>query len=106
MKFLITESRREELIYKYLSDKYGGLIKTDEPRFDLIFFIQDNGKNKLTGNDIVFHYAKDKQHAVIPWEMVRDIEMFTGDEWESKQFVMKWLKKTYGIDPVKLYQKF
>jgi hypothetical protein len=106
MKFVITESRREQLIYKYLSDRYGGLLKVDEPRLDLIFFLKDNGKDKLTGNDIVFHYAKDKQHASIPWEMVRDIEMFTGDEWESRQFIMKWLKKTYGIDPVKLYQKF
>jgi hypothetical protein len=54
----------------------------------------------------VFHYTKDNQGAVIPWEMVRDVEIFTGDEWDAKQLVKKWLKKTYGIDPVKLFRKF
>jgi hypothetical protein len=32
--------------------------------------------------------------------------MFTGDEWESEQLVKRWLKKTYGIDPIKIYNNF
>lgn len=106
MKFIITESRREQLIDKYLSKDYGGLIRYDDTNLDdLIFFIKDTGK-KPHKNDIVFHYTKDNQGAVIPWEMVRDVELFTGDEWAAKQLVKKWLKKTYGIDPVKLFKKF
>ena len=69
------------------------------------YYIRDDDHN-LTGNDVVFHYTKDNQGAVIPWEMVRDVELFTGDEWVAKQLVKKWLKKTYGIDPVKLFKKF
>ena len=106
MKFIITESKREELIDKYLSKEYGGLKKGESKNHpDLVFFIRDADHN-LTGKDIVFHYTKDNQGAVIPWEMVRDVEIFTGDEWDAKQLVKKWLKKTYGIDPVKLFRKF
>ena len=106
MKFIITESKREELIDKYLSKEYGGLKKGGSKNHpDLVFFIRDADHN-LTGNDVVFHYTKDNQGAVIPWEMVRDVELFTGDEWVAKQLVKKWLKKTYGIDPVKLFKKF
>jgi hypothetical protein len=106
MKFIITESRREQLIDKYLSKDYGGLIRYDDTnRDDLIFFIKDTGK-KPHKNDIVFFYNKDSQSAYVPSEMVRDVELFTGDEWVAKQLVKKWLKKTYGIDPVKLFKKF
>lgn len=105
MKFLISESRKEELIDKYLSKEYRGLKKGESKNHpDLVFFFRD--VETPTSNDLVFHYSKDKQHAVIPWEMVRDIEMFTGDEWESNELIKKWLKKTYGIDPVKLFRKF
>jgi hypothetical protein len=36
--------------------------------------------------------------------MVRELEIFTGDEWESRMFVRQWLKKTYGINPIKIYR--
>jgi hypothetical protein len=106
MKFLITENKRKRLIDKYLSEDYGGLIRfVDKNRPDLIFFIKDTGK-KPKKEDIVFFYNKHSQSAFIDWEMVNSIRMFTTDEWESKQFVMRWLKKTYGINPVKLYDNF
>jgi hypothetical protein len=105
MKFIITEDKRIRLIDNELSNQYGGLKKGESKNHpDLIFFFKD--VEVPTAGDLVFHYTKDGQSAVIPWKMVDTIRMFTGDEWESKQFVMRWLKKTYGIDPVKLYKKF
>ena len=106
MKFVITENKRERLIDKHLSDEYGGLIHfVSKNRDELIFFVKDTGKSP-TKDDIVFFYNKHSQSAFIDWKMVNSVRMFTTDEWESKQFVMRWLKKTYGIDPIKLYNNF
>ena len=59
MKFIITESKQEKLIDKYLSKEYGGLKKGESKNHpDLVFFIRDDDHN-LTGNDVVFHYTKD-----------------------------------------------
>jgi len=104
MKFIITEDKRERLIDNELSNQYGGLKKgfsRNHP--DLIFFFKD--VEVPTSNDLVFHYNKESQSASIPWEMVDSIRMFTGDDWESKQFVMRWLNKTYGLNVVKLFRK-
>ena len=106
MKFVITENKREQLIDKHLSDEYGGLVQYFPPsRRDLIFFIRDTEENPVK-RDVVLFYNKDEQNAYINWNMVDSIRMFTGDEWESEQFVKRWLKKTYGIDPIKLYNNF
>lgn len=106
MKFVITENKRERLIDKHLSDEYGGLIHfVSKNRPELIFFVKDTGKSP-TKDNIVFFYNKHSQSAFIDWEMVNSVRMFTTDEWESEQFVMRWLKKTYGIDPIKLYNDF
>jgi len=106
MKFLITENKLERLIDNFLSEEYGGLIQfVDKNRLDLIFFIKDTGEKPIKEN-IEFFYNKDSQSAFIPWEMVNSIRMFTGDDLESKQYVMKWLKKTYGINPIKIYYNF
>ena len=106
MKFLITENKREQLIDKHLSDEYGGLVQYFPPsRRDLIFFIRDTEENPVK-RDVVLFYNKDNQYAFINWNIIRYVDIFTGDEWESEQFVKRWLKKTYGIDPIKLYDNF
>jgi len=106
MKFIITESKREELIYKYLSKEYGDLIRYEpKNRPDLIFFVRDTKKEPIK-RDIVLFYNKDDQYVFINWNIIRYVDIFTGDEWESEQFVKRWLKKTYGIDPIKLYDNF
>jgi len=106
MKFVITENKRERLIDNYLSNEYGGLIRYEpKNRPDLIFFVKDTKKEPIR-RDIVFFYNKEDQVAFIDWKMVTYTNMFTGDEWESEQFVKRWLKKTYGIDPVKIYNNF
>jgi len=106
MKFVITENKRERLIDNYLSEEYGGLIRYEpKNRPDLIFFVRDTGKEPIK-RDIVLFYNKDDQYAFINWNIVDSIRMFTGNEFESEQLVKRWLKKTYGIDPVKLYKKF
>jgi hypothetical protein len=106
MKFLITEDKRSRLIDNFLSEEYGGLIRYEpKNRPDLIFFVKDTGKDPIK-RDIVLFYNKDDQYAFINWNIVDSIRMFTGDEWDSEQFVKRWLKKTYGIDPIKLYNNF
>jgi hypothetical protein len=106
MKFVITENKRGQLIDNYLSDEYGGLTRYEpKNRPDLIFFVKDTKKEPIK-RDIVLYYNKEDQYAFINWGIVDSIRMFTGDEWESEQFVKRWLKKTYGIDPIKLYNNF
>ena len=106
MKFVITENKRERLIDNYLSNEYGELIRYEHKnRPDLIFFVKDTKKEPIK-RDIVLYYNKEDQYAFINWGIVDSIRMFTGDEWESEQFVKRWLKKTYGIDPIKLYNNF
>ena len=106
MKFVITENKRERLIDNYLSEEYGGLIRYEpKNRPDLIFFVRDTGKDP-TKRDIVLFYNKEDQVAFINWNIVDSAKIFTNDEWLSEQFVMRWLKKTYGINPVKLYNNF
>jgi len=106
MKFLITENKRERLIDNYLSEEYGELIRYEpKNRPDLIFFVRDTGKEP-TKRDIVLFYNKDDQYAFINWNIVDSIRMFTGNEFESEQLVKRWLNKTYGIDPIKLYNNF
>jgi hypothetical protein len=106
MKFLITENKRKQLIDNYLSEEYGGLIRYEpKNRPDLIFFVKDTGKEPIK-RDIVLFYNKEDQYAFINWNIVDSIRMFTGDEFESEQLVKRWLNKTYGIDPIKLYNNF
>ena len=106
MKFVITENKRERLIDNYLSEEYGGLIRYEpKNRPDLIFFVRDTGKEPIK-RDIVLFYNKDDQYAFINWNIVDSIRMFTGNEFESEQLVKRRLKKTYGIDPIKLYNNF
>ena len=106
MRVIITEDKRERLIDNFLSEEYGGLIRYEpKNRPDLIFFVRDTKKEPIK-RDIVLFYNKDDQYAFINWNIVDSIRMFTGDEWNSEQFVKRWLKKTYGIDPIKLYNNF
>jgi hypothetical protein len=106
MVFLITENKRERLIDNFLSEEYGGLIRYEpKNRPDLIFFVKDTGKEPIK-RDIVLFYNKEDQVAFINWNIVDSIRMFTGDEFESEQLVKRWLNKTYGIDPIRLYNNF
>ena len=106
MKFVITESKREKLIDKYLSKDYGELIRYEpKNRPDLIFFVRDTKKEPIK-RDIVFFYNKEDQVAFIDWKMVTHTNIFTVDEDESERYVKRWLKKTYGIDPIKIYNNF
>jgi len=106
MKFVITENKRKQLIDDYLSEECGELIRYEpKNRPDLIFFVRDTGKEPIK-RDIVLFYNKDDQYAFINWNIVDSIRMFTGDEFESEQLVKRWLKKTYGIDPIRLYNNF
>jgi hypothetical protein len=37
--------------------------------------------------------------------MLMEINLFTSDDWESKQFIIKWMKETYDFDVSMVFLK-
>jgi len=63
MKFVITESKRGELIDKYLSKDYGELIRYEPKNIpDLIFFVKDTKKEPIKRDIVFFIIKKTKLH--------------------------------------------
>jgi hypothetical protein len=104
MKFVITETKREQVVDKFLTKKYGGLIPLEERNLDLIFFLKDTGREP-NQNDIVFHHNPVTYTSIIPWEMVTDLEVFGYGLLASRRIVKDWLKKTYNIESIELFRK-
>jgi hypothetical protein len=103
MKFLITESKRDQLIDKYISDYLGGLTKLKNDKNGLFFFIKDTGE-KPTKDDIVFYYSKDTQAAYIPWTLITSLNIFGCGLFEARRLIQDWLLKTYNIRVYDLYR--
>jgi hypothetical protein len=103
MKFVITESKRDQLIDKYISNYLGELTKLED-RDGRIFFLKDTGK-KPTQDDVVFFYSKDSYSAYIPWILITSLNIFGCGLFEARRLVMDWLLKTYNIKVYDLYRK-
>jgi hypothetical protein len=102
MKIVITESKREQLVDKILSDEYGDLKNVSNKHFpNITFFVKYETKPPAFGNT-VFYFKIEERVAVIPWGMVKGIKVFTLSDNESKQFVISWLRKHYHIGVIKL----
>lgn len=104
MKFIITENRREQIVDKFLTTKYGGLISLKDKNNDLTFFLKDTGRESKQ-EDVVFYYNRVTYSAFIPWEMVTDLEVFGYGLLASRRIVKYWLKKTYNIEAIELFRK-
>ena len=104
MKFLITETKREQAVNKFLTKKYGGLLSIEDRNMNLIFFIKDTG-SEPNKNDIVFHHNPVTYTTIIPWEMITDLEVFGYGLLSSRRIVKEWLKKTYNITSMELYRQ-
>jgi hypothetical protein len=102
MKFVITESKRDQLIDKYISDYLGGLTQLEDKN-DIISFIKDTG-NKPTKDDIVFYYSKFSHSAYIPWTLITSLNIFGCGLFEARRLVRDWLLKTYNIKAYDLYR--
>jgi hypothetical protein len=105
MKIIITESKRTKLIFTALNNMYGDLNVIDTTRDnDLVFFTKKN--YKIVNKDIVIMFLNVvDQYLYIPYEMLMEINLFTSDDWESKQFIIKWMKETYDFDVSMVFLK-
>ena len=105
MKIIITESKRTKLIFTALNNMYGDLNVNDTTRDnDLVFFTKKN--YKIVNKDIVIMFLNVvDQYLYIPYEMLMEINLFTSDDWESKQFIIKWMKETYDFDVSMVFLK-
>jgi hypothetical protein len=105
MKIIITESKRTKLIFTALNNMYGDLNVIDTTRDnDLVFFTKKN--YKIVNQDIVIMFLNVvDQYLYIPYEMLMEINLFTSDDWESKQFIIKWMKETYDFDVSMVFLK-
>jgi hypothetical protein len=104
MKFVITETKREQVVDNFLTKKYGGLRPLEDRNLGLIFFLKDTG-HKPNQNDIVFHHNTVSYSTIIPWEMVTDLEVFGYGLLAARRIVREWLKKTYNIESMDLFRK-
>lgn len=105
MKIIITESKRIKLIFTALNNMYGDLNVIDTTRDNnLVFFTKKN--YKIVNKDIVIMFLNVvDQYLYIPYEMLMEINLFTSDDWESKQFIIKWMKETYDFDVSMVFLK-
>lgn len=105
MKIIITESKRTKLIFTALNNMYGDLNVIDTTRDNnLVFFTKKN--YKIVNKDIVIMFLNVvDQYLYIPYEMLMEINLFTSDDWESKQFIIKWMKETYDFDVSMVFLK-
>jgi len=90
MKYLITESQLDKVIFKYLDNQ--DFIQIDN-RFD-IFFLNSEGDEYP---QIV--YTKSDGSCLIFTNLIKKISYFFSlDEYDSKQVIGRWVENTLQIE--------
>jgi hypothetical protein len=93
MKVLITESKRDRLVIKWLNDNYGDLIpyKTDKHR-NYIFFMK-NG-------EVIFEYNKIYGWVYISYDKIWSflISFFGLNNTQIQDLTKKWVEEQYKLD--------
>jgi len=97
MKYIITESKFEQVVIKYLNKMYGNLeeYKTDE-RPDSVFFVKGKKvymKQDLKNDDLYVDYDT-------IWSDLKNT--FSLERGEIKSIISKWVEETYklrGVTP-------
>jgi hypothetical protein len=98
MKYIITESKLENVAIKYLNKVYGDLeeYKTDEHP-DSVFFVKDKKiymEQDLENDDLWIDYYT-------IWKDLRNT--FLLEDNEIKSIISKWVEETYklrGVTPI------
>ena len=86
MKYLITESQLDKIIYKYLDNQ--DFIQIDMN--DSIYFVNSEGDEYAQ-----IRYDKKNGWCVIYYELVDEISSFFSMEYsDSKQVIGKWVENT------------
>ena len=103
MKYIITESKLENVVIKYLNKLYGDLeeYRTDE-RPDSLFFFRGKKvymEQDLKNDDLWVDYET-------IWSDLKDT--FSLEYYEIQSFIKKWVEETYklrGVTPHRLKWK-
>jgi hypothetical protein len=92
MKIIITESKRERAVTKWLESEYGGLkykVSKDYP--DLYYFIKD-------GNVVMDYYEKYSRLCASN-EIIDFVMRMFGFDWKNaRDLVESWFQDSYGYD--------
>jgi hypothetical protein len=102
MKYVITENQLDKFISKYIGSFFGGLKEVDDPKVDIIHFVNKDNK-------VVFFYSTDsgnlyieipglKEHIVNHLENVFDLGWI-----RAKKILEDWFFDNYGIKVHKIY---
>jgi len=86
MKYLITESQLDRVIFRYLNSQDLIQIETDER----IYFVNSEGDKYAQ-----IRYDKDNGWCYIYYELINEISSFFSlDEFDSEQVVGRWVENT------------
>lgn len=97
MKYIITESRLEETMFKYLDTDFGGLESKEGKKFDLVFKSKDGDYNEFGWVQI------DQLNGILTMQtdvIDKLIDYFMLDMNQSVNIVGKWFQNRYNL-PVK-----
>jgi hypothetical protein len=96
MKYIITESKLENVVIKYLNKMYGDLeeYRTDE-RPDSLFFFR--------GKKVYMEYHLKYGHLLIDYYTIwKDLEdTFSLENDEIRHIITKWVEVTYNLRGVR-----
>jgi hypothetical protein len=93
MKYLITESQFDHIIFKYLDNQ--DFIKIDIN--DSIFFVNSEGDEHAQ-----IRYDKDDGWCSIYWRLIEEIStFFSMHEYDSEQVIGKWVEHTLQMKVAK-----
>ena len=95
LKYVITESKLEEAIIKYLNKLYGNLEEYRLAKYpDIVFFIK--------GNKVFMELGLKNGYLLVDYDTIwKDLEnMFLLEYDEIQSFIGKWVKEDYELSGV------
>jgi hypothetical protein len=102
MKYIITESKLENVVIKYLNKMYGDLeeYRTDE-RPDSLFFFR--GKKVYMEYHLKYGHLLNYGHLLIDYYTIwKDLEdTFSLENDEIRHIITKWVEVTYNLRGVR-----
>jgi len=93
MKVLITESKRDHIVIKWLNNNYGDLAPYETDKFPDYIFYMKNG-------EVIFQYNKEAGVAHISYDKIWSfLESFFGLKYEEIEDLTKqWVERYYESD--------
>jgi hypothetical protein len=91
MKYLITESQIDKVIFKYL-DNQDFIIKRMSG-YNITYFV--NSENDEYSDSLIIHYRSGE--CVMSFELIDEIATFFSMEFDSSKYVIaRWVENTLG----------